>query len=306
LLENSLRLPLRRVLLFAVLALVAPTAATACQFAQLANMPVSFATGSPTVDININGHVLHMLIDTGAQDSVLTKAAMKLVKADYIYGTTTTEVGPNGQVDSTATFIRRFDIGGITLLNKPFFVMDLDDSNTGAATKIDGAIGESILHSYNIALDFPHGQISLIQEDSCRGGMPFVGPFAKLSFTLADQYAPVIPFYIDGHKFNGIIDSGDDLFTIDASQLQADGITPEARAGTEKMVTIGGLASSVDIDRFATLIIGGEEFAHSWLRVTHGDDIQQDDAGIGLSYLRTHQVYIANDTQTIWLGTLIR
>ena len=107
-------------------------------------------------------------------------------------------------------------------------------------------------------------------------------------------------------KFNGLIDTGDDRFTIDASLLRAANVTPEATDGTAPMLTIGGLSGTVDIDRFATLTIGGEEFAHSWLRVTHGDAIGNANATIGESYLCTHQVYIANDTQTIWLGTLIR
>ena len=52
--------------------------------------------------------------------------------------------------------------------------------------------------------------------------------------------------------------------------------------------------------------MGGEEFGHSWLRVTHGDATNEGLATIGEAYLRTHQVYIENDNRTIWLGTLTR
>jgi len=291
--------------LLAVLAALAGCAApdNHCQLVQVADLPVQFVDGSqPVIQISINGQQLNMLVDTGAQVSIITPAAMKQLGGAYAYGSMGENIGVNGTSSTAATFTKNIQIGRMTETNAAFFVDNIgyDDSD-----HVDGLIGEDILQLYNVALDFPNHRMQLYKKGVCAGGFPWAGNFASLPFSLDSTFSPKITFYINNHPFTGIIDTGAAASLVKTASIDAAGLTPLAKHGTEQNVGMGGLSGKAQLEQFTTVAIGGEVFGPSWLRVQDAQALDDEDALIGEDYVHTHRVYISNDTDTVLLGTVM-
>ncbi len=272
----------------------------------MADLPVRFVDGTqPVIQISIDGQQFNMLVDTGGAGSILTPAAMKRLGSAYAYGSMSEDVGINGTSSTAATITKNIQIGGITGSTAVFFVDSIGDDNP--SDHVDGLIGEDILQLYNVALDFPNGRMQFYKKAVCAGGFPWAGDFASLPFRLDTGYRPKITIYVDNHPFTAMVDTGGDTSVIHKTSIDSAGLTPLATHGTEENVGLGGSTGKAELQQFATVSIGGETFGPSWLRVQDVKGLDDDeDALLGEDYLHTHRVYIANDTETIWLGLYVK
>jgi predicted aspartyl protease len=298
---------LRRFLAYASLlplAACANSSGPSCVQVQNASLPVTFtAQGLPVVDIVVAGQTLHMLVDTGAEITIITPAAAKKIPSGFVDGGTIRMEGVNGGLDSQARSVQLMRLGGISVKNEEVFVTKLAiPDNQG--NEIDGNIGEDILKNFNIGLDFPHHQLDLFSRGGCASAFPWSGPFAPLPFP-AGQNGPKITFYIDGQPITGMVDSGTSGLSVQQQALTQAGVIPRKIGGRIRSVGIGGLTGTNIRERFDSLTIGGEVFASPWISVRPHASYGEPDALIGESYLHTHQVYINNETNTVWLGTTV-
>lgn len=288
-----------RHLLWFCLAAFLPVPSSACQLVEYAHLPVHFtAENLPIVDVSAGGHILHLLLDTGAQASLLTPAAEKTLAVYRDFSGFPVISGFNGMALTHAVTIPKMQIGDILVGSATFLVSNAD---IGA----DGILGESFLNGYDIGLDFPHDEVSLYQPDHCTGALPWGGNFAALNFTPAEDDAPQINFYIDSKRFTALIDSGASTVTIRQAVLARKSIATGSVMASTMAQGVGGKPERVDIYRFDTLTIGGETFGGSWLRVAKVAEFSGADAVIGENYLRTHQVFIDNAAGKIYLGTVL-
>lgn len=277
----------------------AGSGAPSCVLVQYADVPVTFSGGLPIVEVTVAGHKLHMLVNTGAENSSITAEAAKTIPSSFLYGSMMEYRGANGTVIADARGVDSFQLGGITVRGKAFYVMALYGSRD-----IDGEIGEDVLRNYNIGLDFPHHQLILYQRGGCSDAFPWSGKFSSVGFD-ATEYAPEITFYIDAKPFKAILASGSSNISINAQSLKNSDVTPNLIGRTRKTIGIGDLAGRATLERFDTEVIGGEEFNAPWISVAHRPNLGGAGASIGETYLRHHQVYIDNDNDTLWLGTTV-
>ncbi len=273
-----------------------------CQASAGIKLPVTFVAGTrPTVLVTVNGQVLHMLLDTGEQYSVLTPAVMEGIGATYDTNITSEQSGPNGSMSTGATIVDQVQFGGMTFHSAMFVVTNFERPGTLAASQIEGVIGEDFLQNFNIALDFPHHDIELFARGPCASALPWSGSFTSQTFNSALSGAPVVHFTLNSHDMTGIIDSGAAKSIVKQQALGVFGITPELVGDMQNTVTIGGLHGMLGRERFATLAIGNDIYTHVWLRAGT-INLPDADALIGVDYFRAHEVYIDNDNDTIWLS----
>lgn len=283
----------------------------ACDPIEVSEMPVTFVDGEPTMQVAINGHPLRMLLDTGGAFSIMTPAALKKISGIAAPNLPLSAMGFNGEVVMLPTFVHPFQLGDLKVEGEAFWVAKLFD---GRGSALDGTIGEDVISQWNIDLDFPRGKMALFEENGCARRPPGGGAFAEEHFSPGADHAPIFPFFVDHQKFYGDLDSGTVRTVISADALAHAGVTPAKIYGVGSTVGVGGLEGHESISLFSDLTIGGEDFGATWLGAASSKSFkmsespygsQSADAFIGEDYLRDHEVYIANENQTIWLGVRV-
>jgi predicted aspartyl protease len=127
---------LRRFLAYASLlslAACANSSGPGCVQVQNASLPVTFtAQGLPVVDVVVAGQTLHMLVDTGAEVTVIAQAAAKKIPSSFIDGGIIRMEGANGGLDSQARSARLMRLGGISVKDEEIVCCERGSSKFGA------------------------------------------------------------------------------------------------------------------------------------------------------------------------------
>ncbi len=277
-----------------------------CQLAQVADLPVTFIDGLPTVTLTLKNHRFQMLIDTGASNSFLSHAAYRQLNSAYEFGSQVEMAGPNGTVTTGSTFIGTYTLGDITVQHASFIIADFSAGGTDGQPVIEGIIGEDILNKNNIALDFPHNRIALFERHGCETGTPFTGQFADVPFTLSAADEPDIKIYIDDKPLTALLDTGADRSDFSAAALQQLGINAQSVEDQHQSIGVGNRTGEVNTERFSNMTIGGETLGPISIDVQNSDLFGNVDGLVGEDYLRLHRLFINYDTRIVSLGTQMR
>jgi predicted aspartyl protease len=279
----------------------APTTASACHLTELAALPVTFIEDHPTIIVKIAGHDEVMMIDTGAFASVITEKTAAALGAREIF--TTDEIqGIGGLADIAAAHPGDTQIGGIMVKDPQFVVVKTLIPNSRDLVGVDGIIGQDILKFYNLGLDFPHKRFTMYARNQCPNAFPFGGYFSPSPSTWSESQQLLVPISVDQKNFTVMLDTGSDDFLMNRSSLDRAGISGTVIGNNFHVRGLGQSAEQVTPERFDSVTIGAEEVDNAELDV----DAQTHDGYDGIlgeTYFKTHQLYIANDSQTVYFGT---
>jgi len=218
---------------------------------QTASIKIEVADGRCIAPVILNGQLAPMVIDTGAERSLITRAAaVRLGLAfDRWVDTTLRDAGgrlethPNADV-AVAT------LGGLPLYQRPAthaLSLSVAATDLGIA---DGLLGADVLRNFTLALDVHNASLTL----SAAGDAPKQGGISLRplwpDFLLA-------PLTLDGCDLAALVDTGATSSVINARGLYRLGLTPE-RLGRDEIVSLTGVNGRlpVHLHRFANLSIG--------------------------------------------------
>jgi hypothetical protein len=157
-------------------------------------VPIELVGNYPIVVVDIDGHKVPLLFDLGEDsDLVLTGAALEELKI--------TPNGPGhavsdvkGNVMESPTFkVPRLQIGGAVFVNVTGRVDAHDPSYQSTHVGQQGYIGPSLLHDYQVVLDYRHSHMTLVptlshgaDRDGCKGTVvPFLAEWDGAPVTKA-------------------------------------------------------------------------------------------------------------------------
>jgi tetratricopeptide (TPR) repeat protein/predicted aspartyl protease len=293
--------------------------AAACQFQQLAQVPVTMQGLRATVRAKINGHDTTLMIDSGAFFSTIsTQAAADFAMAPTAapFGLRIRGVG-GGERDAKAVRAAEFNFAGAPFKNADFLVAD----RVGGGG-IDGLIGENILGSLELEYDLANGMIRFFKAKDCSldANLAYWSAGKALSVlplvTEPDRSAGSIertsaarPFLkslittakVDGHSIKVTFDSGTPLSVLSRPAAARAGVKPSSEGVTPAGVTFGiyGGGMQTYIAPFDSFAIGGEEVLHTRLRVA---DIELGDSDmlLGADFFLSHRVLVSNSQHRLY------
>ena len=118
---------------------------------------ISIAGGAPLmVTAQLNGVPLTLMIDTGADRTLLAPAALTRSGLQTTYGRPIRVLGVTGASDAYEVTLPRLDVAGARL--GPVVVVVHDVPSPG----IDGLLGRDLLHAFTLTVDAASGQATLI------------------------------------------------------------------------------------------------------------------------------------------------
>ena len=278
-----------------------------CALNRLAEMPLETHGDLLFVRARIAGAPVLLLVDTGAERTLLTEAAVERLRLprDHQHATRTYGIG-----SSTASWDAVLP-DGLTLGNARF---PLDGVTVGRFSMIrvggapaDGLLGADVLLAFDIDIDVPNRRLTIYRaRHGClQAGPPWSGPYIRLTGITTRQDRMLLPFRLDGVTGLGVLDTGAQLSTIslrmaerlglDEADLQADGTVMAHGAAPDQV--------PVRLHRFRELQVGSTVVHWPTLPVVEMSD-GMGDALVGADFLQGRRIWLSFATSRVYVTPL--
>ncbi len=263
------------------------------------------------VRARVDGHPLRLVLDTGAEASLITPKAAR--QAGF-GGTAETGVGGlgGGKVRSGQLgFARRIELGAAVVEDSPVVVAPLPRPFAWALNGVDGIVGSSFLQHFATTIDLARSNITLCAANHFTPAKQGVAipMLVSSSAPAMGFFQPCIEGQIDSVKAIFLLDTG-----MDASVQLRPGFVVKHGYGQlpvkklaslhRRMAGIGGTTRS-RVVRGRALVLGGLTVPGPLVEVPEKDEaVGLDcDAVLGLNVWKRFEVTLDYPGRQVWLHT---
>jgi predicted aspartyl protease len=270
------------------LLLLASCAATGpCRLEQVADLPATVDGNRLVVTGQVDDAAVNLLIDTGAERTVLTNDTVAGLQLPRSQRSTTRLTGIGGAVSNA-------DVFAVLGLGRADFRQRLSVANV---PNVGGIVGGDMLSRYDLELDVPNRRVRLWHAPGCHAAdIPWTGAHATVPVEVTGDRVR-LGVTIDGQKLEALLDSGAALSLMQADAARRLGVTGAALAADPgaRARGVDGAVIGLHSHRFASFSLGGEEIAHAQIGVA-AFQLDTADMLLGMDYLRTHRVWVSYRT----------
>ena len=285
--------------------------AAACVTEARATLALRLTDQVLTVPVEVNGMTGTFILDTGAERSVVSDAAvarLNLARDPWV-GTT---MGGVGGIDRRPNANpRSLSLGGIPLARQ---TLSHDSSLTVAAfpmaqvdnLAIDGLLGRDYLSLFDLDLDLPNRRLTLFRVRDCNGRfLPWSGRYEAVPVTMPTKNALVVPVLLDTTPLRALLDTGASASLLGAPGMARMGLTVGSVAN-DPSDQVRGLGPRVVVMRrhtFGSLKVAGltvvaPEVWVAPIRLTPIVDML-----LGEDWLESRRIWISYATQQLFVAS---
>ena len=190
-------------------ALVAWTAAaTACQVERAAQVPITLAQGFPLIPLQHRGRTWLFLLDTGAQDWLVTPEAAAAMGLSADRGRRMRVLGTDSATEAPLVMLEGMSLDGVRLLSR-----SVPSSSLPGLEGLDpvpaGIIGAPVLSKFDLMLDGPGRQLSLFAVTGCTAvPVPLQPPLTHVPLQRAAGGEMILTISLGGTPVGAVLDTG--------------------------------------------------------------------------------------------------
>jgi len=255
-------------LLLCCLIIITWTAAAraACSVRSRATVALTVTGGPILVPLAVNGTTATFILDTGAERSLVTQAAVTRLGLTLDEWVGTTMHGVGGIERHRNADPRSLTLGGVVLqrhtLNHDtsLAVGNMPRTEAGGRT-VDGLLGRDFLSVFDLAIDMPAQTLTLYDVAGCSGRfLPWPGAYSAVPVQNPMESALVAQVTLDGMPMRALIDTGASSSVVGAPGMVRLGLTEVGLAGDPGVSVSGQGPRMVTMrrHRFASLQVGEE------------------------------------------------
>lgn len=205
-----------------------------------------------TVPVTVDGHDLHLMLDTGDSLTMLSEKAVQQWHIPQSGRTSSASVGMAGGSLRSDADVTSVTIGGVTI--------PVDHLTVNSWNGSDGLLGLDILGKYDLDIDGPNRTLGLYPAHCVA-----VPPWSPATLVVGTSKTLWIhnrwlemPIEIDGVPSMGIVDTGSSYTTIRAPMMRKLGLTEADLAGDKHFTThvTAGADPQVYAHKFHTIRLG--------------------------------------------------
>jgi predicted aspartyl protease len=273
-----------------------------CPLTQLAQLPLESRGNMLFTQADINGKPVTLLVDTGAERTLLTEAAVARLHLprDLQHATRTYGIG-----SPTATWDAKLPngivLGGTTL--------PIDRVTVGrfaipeiAGNLVDGLLGADILLAFDIDLNLPAEEMTLYQARSqCPDAPPPWGQaYVAVDGISTRQDRLQLPFELDGMPGTAVLDTGAQISSISRHMAERIGLLDADLADDHTVMAHGAGPDQVPVrmHRFSDFRVGPIE-THAPILPVVPMSSGMGDALVGGDFLRGRRVWLSFSTRRV-------
>ena len=228
-----------------------------CEISRIGPISVINDGGSPIIEVTLNGRSVAMLVDTGAEESVVTPQAVKSL------GLRATSLsvrlrGVIGVMQAPVVKADTLKLANATASNTVFIEASLPPVTMGKLP-LAGLFGADFLRGYDVLFDLPHRRITLFHMKGCSvTGLMGKDRLGIVPFTHDDPGRITLPATVNGTPIDLMLDSGSNRTTIMVEQAMKAGVTQQALQADENVGTkdVAGLWRDAWKHRFDRFQVG--------------------------------------------------
>jgi predicted aspartyl protease len=285
-----------------------------CQMLELGELPVTVG-GNVTVDAQVNGLPVRMIVDTGSAGTLLTRPAARRLGLALrsLPGVETYGVGGKEQ-DATAR-INEFKVAN--LVANSFDMLVTGEHGLGPD---QGVLGALFLMQTDVEFDFPDGKLRFFKPKNCKGDQVV---YWGSAYSVAPMVGSVegqilVSVQLDGKSVAAQMDTGAGRSVVTTAAALNAGVRPPQQSGPPSAVVgLGPSAVESYVGVFPTFAIGDETIHNARLTVAdlfHADKEAQLDSHIptnvvdapemliGDDFFRSHRVYVAVSQRKVYFS----
>ena len=287
-----------------------------CKFARIAEWPVRIERGHLITDGSINGKPIAVLLDTGAMQTLIPRAAaahLGLTRKG-VPGARMLGVGGESAVDTT--LVDEFRVGQFA--RSDVIINVAGERDFGA----DVLLGEDFFRQFDVEFDLAGKVVRLYRPENCATSLLAYWADANVGQVEIDPLREgrpeiVLTVEINGRPIKAVLDSGAPGSLLDKGEAARVGVTPETPGVVPAVLQYGLGGGSVPswVGSFASFTIGNETihdtdiaFADAFKGATTtsiGSHIPVKVEGlpsmlIGYDFLRSHRVLVAHSQRRIY------
>ena len=193
----------------ALLAACTANPPTHCTVVPAASLPLQAASGHVYTDVMLNGQPVQMIVDTGANITVVSRAAADRLHLSAIPAGHAMGIG--GSVQASLFLTDSFQIGRLRGKRFPLLVSDIAFP-LGKQTA-DGLLGVDFLSSYDLDFNLPARRLDLFSvSGQCGAEVPFLdGPISHAPLLPSGHrldFRPRVAVTMNGRRMIAMIDTG--------------------------------------------------------------------------------------------------
>lgn len=260
--------------------------------AAVSDKPITleFVSSLPIVTVSANEGSLRLILDTGAERTVLTLSAAERIGAkppqvEFRRGLS----GVAGSLPGREIEFDRFSVGGVTIPWQRAMIADV----TLPLPAVDGVLGTDVLGRFDIDLDLPNHRMSLYQKGACTPD--WAGPNAeiKIGRSLHNTHL-FFPVQLNGRRITATIDTGAQRTTLSVATARAMGITDAMLARDPPVQTrgFGGGKLASRLHQFDSLAVGNIRLSKPEIVVTDLR-LRGIDMILGMDFLQSRRVFVS-------------
>lgn len=266
-----------------------------CGLGPAITLPVDMAGPAMVVTVTINQRRARLLLDTGANVTVLNRASASVLGIQAITHGQATFQAVGGAAGADRAVVQSMMIGGVVISGLTVAV--------SPDTLEDGVLGLDVLSRFDLDIDEPNRRVVLHQGGVCAADKPpMAGNMLEIPARRAishgsgralvvDPYL-MVPVWLDGAVTLGMFDSGALAGSLVSGAFAAKAGVTEAKMAGDPTITARGFGTSVPLrrHRFGKLYIGREVFQKPAFLVG-GSASQMFPVIFGQDYFHTHRVW---------------
>jgi predicted aspartyl protease len=237
---------------------IAEAPAQGCNLVRVATVPIAQERGLWVVPVEINAGRLRLILDTGAERTLLTESAVARIgmPRDPHHATRTFAIG--GLSTAPDAEVTSFAIGG-AYLPVPSVTVGPFALAGGAGAPLDGLLGADVLSAFDVDIDARDGRLTLYRARDCPdAGPPWPEPFLSLGTIERQRDRLLVPIMLDGEAGAATMDTGAQHTVVSEHLAERAGATPADMAHDRRITAHGASAEplSVHVHPFRLLRIG--------------------------------------------------
>ena len=266
------------------------------------------------VDGAINGQPVGIVLDTGAQRSLVMRSTARRLDLPPLDSRGYRMYGFGGETKVEAVMVDEFKLGEAAVKSVRFLVA----GEREAAQGFDVLLGEDFLRSFDVEFDFAHRAMRLWQPRDCDGVS--LAYWTKDAAGVVDlehvnEARPQVSFTvrINDKPVDAILDSGASSSLVSLQDAEALGAPLAATTG--KWSGLGAQSLDIHVGTFARFAIGNESIDDVRIRVADiykgtkstatGSAIGKTVFGrnpmlLGADFLRSHRTLIAHSQHKMY------
>ena len=284
-------------------------AVAACSVEQRAEIPITLIGAQILAAGRIDGKSVTFLIDTGAEKSLLTDAAVQRLGLARDEWVSSHMQGIGGHEHHPNAKLRSLELGGILLHRRGTEIEGtIAVSPLPFITKnnraIDGLLGLDYLSNFDVMFDLRRGQVALYSVVGCAGNfLPWTGPYSAIPAQNPVPGLLLLPARINGRPATAQIDSGSTRTLVSSTAALRAGVTQAMldRDPKQKVSGLGASELTAYEHLFGELRVGTEDL-HGMRVLVMSLPPRSSGVVLGIDWLGAQPVWISWATNQVFVS----